>query len=210
MQQYSILERLAENFLAGGDIMVAILILSLIMWALAIYKSIHFIRENSKEKQPAQCLQIYNKDHENSIKELPLWQYEIVTEYMNTCCNDPQLNRKILDSVRVRHEFKTMCFIGTILILAAAAPLLGLLGTVSGMISTFDVIAHFGTGNARALASGISEALITTQSGLVAALPGLLLGGILFRKGEKLKNRMEMFCINLQEQTHMTSLQGEQ
>jgi hypothetical protein len=56
-------------------------------------------------------------------------------------------------------------------VLAAVAPLLGLLGTVTGMIATFDVLAVFGTGNAKAMAGGISEALITTQTGLLVALP---------------------------------------
>ena len=57
---------------------------------------------------------------------------------------------------------------------AGLAPLLGLLGTVTGMITTFDVISTFGTGNPRLLSGGISVALITTQLGLVVAVPALL------------------------------------
>ncbi|GAB6068309.1 MotA/TolQ/ExbB proton channel family protein [Methylothermus subterraneus] len=63
--------------------------------------------------------------------------------------------------------------------LVQVLPLLGLLGTVSGMIKVFTVLTVFGTGNARALASGISEALITTLAGLVTALSGLYLIGYL-------------------------------
>ncbi|MEQ8979702.1 MAG: MotA/TolQ/ExbB proton channel family protein, partial [Deltaproteobacteria bacterium] len=55
------------------------------------------------------------------------------------------------------------------------APLLGLLGTVTGMITTFEVITVFGTGNPRLLSGGISVALITTQLGLMVAIP-LVLG----------------------------------
>ena len=58
---------------------------------------------------------------------------------------------------------------------AGIAPLLGLLGTVTGMISTFDVITEFGTGNPQLLSGGISVALITTQLGLIVAVP-LILG----------------------------------
>jgi biopolymer transport protein ExbB len=58
--------------------------------------------------------------------------------------------------------------------LAGVAPLLGLLGTVSGMIATFDTISTVGTGNPRLLSGGISEALITTQLGLMVAIPLLL------------------------------------
>ena len=56
--------------------------------------------------------------------------------------------------------------------LVAVSPLLGLLGTVYGMISLFEVMAEFGTGNARMMASGISMATIPTMTGLVSALTG--------------------------------------
>ncbi len=59
-------------------------------------------------------------------------------------------------------------------ILAAVAPLLGLLGTVSGMVHTFEVITEFGNSNPVLLADGISEALMTTQSGLLIAFPLVL------------------------------------
>ena len=65
--------------------------------------------------------------------------------------------------------------IGTIKILAAVAPLLGLLGTVTGMIATFQSITLFGTGDPKLMAGGISQALITTVLGLVCAIPLLLL-----------------------------------
>ncbi|MFW5967573.1 MAG: MotA/TolQ/ExbB proton channel family protein [Persicimonas sp.] len=70
-------------------------------------------------------------------------------------------------------------FSAAILVFAAVAPLLGLLGTVTGMISTFDVITEFGTGDPKLLSGGISEALVTTQLGLIVAIPLLLLGNLL-------------------------------
>jgi len=66
--------------------------------------------------------------------------------------------------------------------LTSAAPLLGLLGTVSGMITTFNVMNIFGTGNAKAMSAGISEALITTQFGLVVAIICLYISMILTRR----------------------------
>lgn len=60
--------------------------------------------------------------------------------------------------------------------IAAVAPLLGLLGTVTGMIATFDVITEIGTGNPKMLSGGISEALVTTKFGLIVAIPCLLIG----------------------------------
>jgi len=70
-------------------------------------------------------------------------------------------------------------FGAAILVIAAVAPLLGLLGTVTGMIATFDIITEYGTGDPRRLSGGISEALVTTQLGLIVAIPALLLGNLL-------------------------------
>ena len=61
---------------------------------------------------------------------------------------------------------------------AAVAPLLGLLGTVTGMIETFKLLTLFGTGDAKSLSSGISQALVTTEFGLVAAIPALILAAL--------------------------------
>lgn len=66
--------------------------------------------------------------------------------------------------------------------LCAVLPLLGLLGTVTGMIQTFDVMTRFGTGNVRGMAGGISEALITTMAGLVTAISGLFFSADLRRR----------------------------
>ncbi|MCP5517690.1 MAG: MotA/TolQ/ExbB proton channel family protein [Verrucomicrobiales bacterium] len=78
---------------------------------------------------------------------------------------------------------------------AAAAPLLGLLGTVTGMINTFNMITVFGTGDPKTLAGGISEALITTEFGLVVAIPSLLLHAILSRKVKGVLGSMEQTTV---------------
>ncbi|MBP83899.1 MAG: hypothetical protein CMO61_08630 [Verrucomicrobiales bacterium] len=79
-----------------------------------------------------------------------------------------------------------------IAIASATAPLLGLLGTVTGMIETFRLINIFGTGDAKSLASGISEALVTTEFGLIVAIPSLILHALLSRKVKGIKSTMEM------------------
>ena len=78
------------------------------------------------------------------------------------------------------HEMpKLQRFLGGIAILAAVAPLLGLLGTVTGIIRTFGVIQSFGNANPSLMAGGISEALITTAAGLIIAIPLLLAHSLL-------------------------------
>ncbi len=80
-------------------------------------------------------------------------------------------------------------------ITAAAAPLLGLLGTVTGMINTFKLITIFGTGDASTFSSGISEALITTKWGLIVAIPSLLLYAFLSRRAKGILDEMEKVSV---------------
>jgi biopolymer transport protein ExbB len=70
-------------------------------------------------------------------------------------------------------------FLPFLALTAAAAPLMGLLGTVLGIIKTFKAMALYGTGNAKAFSAGISEALITTAEGLIVAIPVLVIHGLL-------------------------------
>ncbi len=82
-----------------------------------------------------------------------------------------------------------------ILVIASVAPLMGLLGTVTGMISTFDIITLYGTGNPKLLSGGISEALVTTMFGLIVAIPALLIGQFLSAKTEGIKSDMEKWAL---------------
>jgi biopolymer transport protein ExbB len=87
-----------------------------------------------------------------------------------------------------------------IMVIAAVAPLLGLLGTVTGMISTFDVITEFGTGDPKLLSGGISIALVTTELGLIVAIPTLLFGNLLSSWGERIKDDMEKAALRVSNQ----------
>ena len=69
--------------------------------------------------------------------------------------------------------------------LVALCPLLGLLGTVTGMITVFQVMAFYGTGNARSMAAGVSMATIPTMAGMVGALSGVFLVTILNRQAKR-------------------------
>ncbi|MFO7596767.1 MAG: MotA/TolQ/ExbB proton channel family protein [Desulfocurvibacter africanus] len=191
-------ERLVAYLQAGGSIMLLLAAISIVMWTLLLIEARRFLSEKRREVSPGECLSFCRDGQATDGKVPARWQRLIASGYMHDCCPDPELNRKTLGALRARQETQTMRHVGAILMLAAVAPLLGLLGTVSGMIATFDVIAESGTGNARALASGISTALVTTQSGLVVAVPGMALGGVLLRRAAKLKARMEIFCIGLQ------------
>jgi biopolymer transport protein ExbB len=86
-------------------------------------------------------------------------------------------------------------FLPFLAITAAASPLLGLLGTVVGMIQTFQLITLFGTGDAKSLSSGISVALITTAQGLIVAIPVLILHGMLSRMAKHKLGLLEQLAV---------------
>ena len=113
--------------------------------------------------------------------QLPSWQ-------KRPCCEIDGIKEDFchLKTGCRRHDKALLCFlqgragqrrirqITTIKVLAAIAPFLGLFGTVTGMIKTFESVARFGLANPQALAGGISEAMITTQFGLFIAVPGIV------------------------------------
>ncbi len=101
-------------------------------------------------------------------------------------------------SEAILHESSYIDRFGSaILVIAAISPLLGLLGTVTGMISTFDIITEFGTGDPKLLSSGISEALLTTKFGLVVAIPLLLVGNLLSSWARQIKNDLEQAALHM-------------
>jgi biopolymer transport protein ExbB len=91
-----------------------------------------------------------------------------------------------LDEAVMRETPRLERGLSTIKVFAAVAPLLGLLGTVTGMINTFQRITLFGTGDPKLMAGGISEALVTTMLGLVTAIPLVLLHSLLTSKSNTL------------------------
>jgi biopolymer transport protein ExbB len=86
-------------------------------------------------------------------------------------------------------------YLNLIASLAGLMPMLGLLGTISGMISIFKVIALQGTGDAQAMADGISEALLTTEAGLVAAIPIILGHVLLTDRLHKISSKAKEICL---------------
>ncbi|NIA08291.1 MAG: MotA/TolQ/Exb proton channel [Nitrospiraceae bacterium] len=88
-------------------------------------------------------------------------------------------------------------FLSTLGMLGAIAPLLGLLGTVTGMINTFHVITYYGTGDPRMMSAGISEALVTTMLGLTAAIPIMIFHTLISKRVENIIAQMEEKAVTL-------------
>jgi biopolymer transport protein ExbB len=115
-------------------------------------------------------------------------------------------NREVLESVLqesiLRELPRLERFLPIINILGVIAPLLGLLGTVTGMISTFHIITLYGTGDPRMMSGGISEALVTTELGLAVAIPIMLLYTFLRRRVERIVGDMEEKAVALTNIIH--------
>ncbi len=96
-----------------------------------------------------------------------------------------------LEEQVLKETAKIEGFLWLIKVVSAVAPLMGLLGTVTGMINTFQIITLFGTGDPKMMASGISEALVTTMLGLVVAIPLVLMHSLLVSLARGVTNVLE-------------------
>ena len=116
-------------------------------------------------------------------------------QILSSCLKQIGQTQDVLDNALEEALLKQMPrfekFLPTMAMFAAIAPLLGLLGTVTGMISTFQVITVFGTGDPKMMSGGISEALITTQVGLAVAIPIMLLHHLFERRVDVLIGDLE-------------------
>lgn len=194
-----LLEKTVEHFEIGGFVMYPLLMVSVLMVFLVVKKFVE-IRDFTREDRPiTECLQSIGKPGFIAA----VWQKEIISNFLLKRTFNDDLDRSILEVLKIRQVRFITGSVKSIAILASVAPLLGLYGTVSGMITTFMVIATSGTGDAKALASGISEALITTQTGLVVAVPGLFLANFLRRRSNTLEDRIQRFCLGLQRSHRM-------
>ncbi len=192
--------RLGDYMQAGGLVMRPLAAISIVMWLL-IVERVLFVRRLNRKGMSSQEAWQHVKDgaipdprqHGGAVSLL-------VSRFIGARSGDDRMDCHILDETVMclnRSLFSNLSVIG---VLAAIAPLLGLLGTVTGMISTFDVLAVFGTGNAKAMAGGISEALITTQTGLLVAIPGLYMKGFLDRRVRNLSKRIAAAGLYLKRQ----------
>ncbi|MEO0795797.1 MAG: MotA/TolQ/ExbB proton channel family protein [Verrucomicrobiota bacterium] len=122
------------------------------------------------------------------------------TEYPREALEDSLLEHIIRWQMRWERGLPVLA------VTAAVSPLLGLLGTVTGMISTFRMIGVYGSGDARPLSGGIAEALITTELGLLVAIPALIAHAILSRKAQSLTAEMESLASRFVESLSIRDL----
>ena len=130
-------------------------------------------------------------------QEKPLAR-ELVTQWHAKRGHNQLVNHRLREGLTASFHSKLSTWIGTIQVITAILPLLGLLGTVSGMIKTFDVMTVFGSGNVRGMAEGISQALITTMAGLLTALTGMYFANDLKERFDRETERLAEMLDNQQ------------
>ena len=156
-----VIERIGDFIATGGDVLKLIFVVTLAMWTLIIERAWYFRLQYPKE---AKAVKKAWADRTDQVS----WRAHQIRELM---ISESSINLN-----------KSLLMITT---LVAVCPLLGLLGTVTGMIEVFDVMATAGNSNPRAMASGVSKATIPTMSGLLAALSGLYFSVQLKRFAQK-------------------------
>lgn len=145
----------------GGQVLLVIAVLIFAMWLLILERFMYFFNGYRH----------YKKDVKNTWK----------TRSERNSWNAEQIRQAIVSRASMRLNAN----LPLINVMVALCPLLGLLGTVTGMIEVFDVMAITGTGSARSMASGVSKATIPTMAGMVGALSGVFASTYLQRKAKR-------------------------
>ena len=193
-------ETLLEHIHKGGPVMYPILLLAAAALFVAIFKWIELMRiPNASEKRIIGLLEaVAEHDDKKTVEEAAAIKGptgDMLSAGVKHLKEPPSLIEEVMYEKILTVKMKLQRLLPFIAISAAASPLLGLLGTVTGIINTFKLITVFGSGDVKTLSGGISEALITTEFGLIVAIPSLLLHAFLSRKARGIAARMEKAAI---------------
>ena len=191
-----------EHLQQGGFTMIPLAAVGLAALILSIWKAIDLSRMRvNQDAQIADVLQALQSGHAEQARQhardIPAPVQQLVDDLI--AYNDAP--REHLEEIMGEHILASIPFVernlGTLAVLGGVAPLLGLLGTVTGMIHTFQLVTIFGSGDAKLLSGGISEALVTTETGLAIAIPTLLAHAFLSRRARGLVASLETLSVSM-------------
>jgi biopolymer transport protein ExbB len=151
----------------GGDVLYAIMAVLVLMWTFILERLYYFYKVHPDEK----------------VEIVEAWERRADT----TSWYAKRIREQLISQVSVALKRN----VSLIKALIAICPLLGLMGTVTGMITVFDVMTFSGSGNARAMAAGVSKATVPTMAGMVAALSGVYFGTWLEHKAATETEKLE-------------------
>lgn len=189
-------ESIADHIRSGGVWVWPILTLAGLALLVAVFKffqiaSVRLPRESTFQG----LLATLREGKTDEVRErLSKWSNpsrSILTEALDRLEQPREVLEDFLLEHIIRWQMRWERGLAILAVTAGVSPLLGLLGTVTGMISTFRLIGVYGSGDARPLSGGISEALVTTELGLIVAIPALILHAMLSRKTQSLTSDLE-------------------
>jgi len=189
--EITVFETTLQILSRGGWVLIPIFLLGWFAWFLLTERYFFYKTLKGKAIQKKELLALDNGDLNyllSSLKEgyfLKLLQ--AIKQYEP---NGKKAVHYAMEAVQHDVHLSLSKSLKTISMCASLAPMLGLLGTVSGMVHTFEVIQLFGFGNPVLLADGISEALLTTQAGLLVAFPLMLALNYLTERIERLETKV--------------------
>ncbi|MDD2761658.1 MAG: DUF3450 family protein [Methylomonas sp.] len=167
---------LAERIDQGGPVGYLILVLAGLAYSVSAYR---FIKLTLIGKRIQRQLQ-------SDVRHLDNPLGRILSRLEQSAMTDEEALYLVIDDALASEQAQLDHALTFLKLIAAVAPMLGLLGTVTGMIETFQTITLHGSGDPKLMSSGISEALVTTVEGLVTAIPLLLLHSLLSSKSQSL------------------------
>ncbi len=191
-----------EIFVKGGITMYPILLLSIISLAIFLERLFVLRRENYIPKE-------FEEKLVNSLKKKDIKEAKLLCENNKSSISNVSLSiisntdlpltrlLEVADEAGRREVVKLEKYQPLLQTIVAIAPLLGLLGTVFGMIKIFNVIAMQGAGQAQDLSAGIAEALITTAAGLIVAIPTQIFYHIVRNRADSIASELEKSASNI-------------
>ncbi len=195
-------DSVAGHIIKGGVWAIPIIFFALLALGIAVYKAVQLARLPKFSPMLSERVERYvAKPVTTDSGEIPLMnelkgaQKRLVEITLGTPSAEKRDDLFVAFLLENKHRLEKM--LGVIAITAAVAPLLGLLGTVSGMIKTFNMMTLFGSGDPSIVSGGISEALITTELGLIVAIPALLLNAMLLKVIRNYQSKLEGDAIKL-------------
>lgn len=200
-----------EEVQSGGPVMWPIFVLAAaaLLVALAKWLSLSLVRKPSQRRIGALLDAVARRD-EDSANECAAAIRGPTGRMLRAGVDHLREPRELIEEVMYETVLTTRLRLQRLLpfvgVAAASAPLLGLLGTVTGIMTTFKLITVYGSGDVKMLSSGISEALITTKYGLIVAIPSLLLHAYLTRKARAIVGQMETTAVAFVNQVSKTPL----
>lgn len=197
-----------EHIRQGGVVVYPLLLLGLVALLLSVQKAwdLHQTHVSLRAEDLERLRRIRTAgDHEprsEEFAEIPM----PLGSLMLAAFQHRHASRENLEEILHEHVLAEVPrlerSLGLLAVLGGVAPLLGLLGTVTGMIHTFQLVTLFGSGNAKTLSGGISEALVTTELGLMIAIPILLIHALLARKAKTQLGDLEHSAVSIVNLLH--------